>query len=110
MGPLAATSGTISGKRRYDAAWREHALCKNLGPARFYSRASEVTVARCRCCPVGQICFWYALVCEERDGYRFGIWGGATPALRDEVAAMIPPGYALGRLRDLLAEMAGPAQ
>ena len=49
-----------------------------------------------------RFCFWFALVTEERAGYRFGVWGGTTPARRSEIARLVGPGHAHGRLAGLV--------
>jgi hypothetical protein len=46
---------------------------------------------------VVEACFWWAIVAESDLGYRFGIWGGATPAVRAQVARVTGVGYARAR-------------
>jgi hypothetical protein len=106
MGTSSATRVAVSSDARAADAdatrWRDGALCRQMGPAAFYSRATAAALALCKRCPVDETCFWFALVIEERAGYRFGVWGGTTPARRAEIAHLVGPGYALGRLADLL--------
>ena len=80
------------------ANWRDAAACKGAGPAVFFGTSPRAAKVSCRRCAVQEICFWYALATEEEAGYRFGVWGATTPALRHEIASLVGPGYARRRL------------
>jgi hypothetical protein len=88
------------------AKWRDLAACKGSGPSVFFGPSTAGARARCRRCVVQEICFWYALATEEESGYRFGVWGATTPALRRHIAALIGDGYAWRRLNELLESRA----
>jgi hypothetical protein len=83
--------------------WRELAACRDMGPAAFYDTAPKAARARCRRCPVDELCFWFALTTEEEAGCRFGIWGGTTPDVRAYIARVSGAGYARRRFLALLA-------
>lgn len=78
-------------------AWMNDAACRGVGAADFFGPTAGGG-RWCRRCPVVECCFWWAVVVEWDSGYRFGIWGGATPALRDRVGAVAGVGYARARL------------
>lgn len=73
--------------------WQDRAACRNAKvdmypedqPGRRPGRAIAEAKAVCRWCPVRDECLAYALSTETR-WTRFGIWGGLTPAERDEFA------------------------
>jgi hypothetical protein len=89
------------------AIWSCRAACRGVGSAGFFGRRSGVAArARCGCCPVAEACLWWAMVVEEDSGYRFGLWGGTTPALRARMAKAAAVGYARGRLRAAMAGLA----
>jgi WhiB family redox-sensing transcriptional regulator len=55
--------------------WRHRALCREVGPALFFTEAGESTAEAkrvCAACPVRAECLDFAL--EQDD--RWGIWGG----------------------------------
>ena len=80
-------------------AWRSAASCAGVDPVLFHApegRGHKRAKAICAHCPVADPCFWSAMVAEAATGYRFGIWGGCTPAQRDHVASAMghePSGY-----------------
>jgi hypothetical protein len=78
-------------------AWSDDAACRGMGTSEFFGTAARGQ-RWCRRCPVLECCFWWAIVAESDAAYRFGIWGGATPALRDQVAGVTGAGYARARL------------
>jgi Transcription factor WhiB len=84
-------------------AWVDHAACRGVGPAEFFGSAAG-GCKRCRACPVTEACFWWAIVAEADVGYRFGIWGGATPAVRAQVAWVTGVDYARARLAACAAQ------
>jgi len=88
--------------------WRDQAACRGVEVAEFFGgrRARARGVARCRVCPVAEVCFWFAVVTEAETGYRFGIWGGASPAVRAQVAWVTGSDHARVRLSTVLAEWA----
>lgn len=77
-------------------AWMDHAACRGVGCEEFFGRRAVMAKgrARCRVCPVAEICFWWAVVAESDLGYRFGIWGGTTPGLRARTAWVTGVDYA----------------
>jgi hypothetical protein len=77
-------------------AWLEDAACRGVGPAEFFEAQGRGR-RRCRVCPAVEACFWWAIVAESDLGYRFGIWGGATPAVRAQVARVTGVAYARAR-------------
>lgn len=70
------------------ATWRSLAACRGLGPEDFYSPPYSRALARCLRCPVWEPCLFLALA-SEGAGYRYGVWGGATPAQRDVAYAYL---------------------
>jgi hypothetical protein len=72
--------------------WEERAACVCLAPGidAYFPDDGELPPADalvlCRWCPVATECLATALVHESQDGYRFGWWGGAGPAEREEIA------------------------
>lgn len=72
-----------------DPSWRLNGACVNLASDDFYPEGGQRQVriaydrARVLCaeCPVAQRCLEYALDNEERHG----MWGGATPAEREDI-------------------------
>jgi hypothetical protein len=70
------------------ATWRSLAACRGLGPDDFYSPPYRRALACCRHCPVWEPCLFLALA-SEGTGYRYGAWGGATPAQRDAAYAYL---------------------
>lgn len=84
-------------------AWVEHAACRGVGAAEFFGSAAGGR-KRCRGCPVAEACFWGAIVAEADVGYRFGIWGGATPAVRAQVAWVTGVDYARARFAACAAQ------
>jgi hypothetical protein len=92
------------------------AACAGVGPGEFFGLDAG-GMRWCQRCSVMECCFWWAVVGEREVGYRFGIWGGASPATRERVAEVTDVGYARARLAravDQWAEQrvstAGPAQ
>ena len=86
-------------------AWTAHAACRGVGPDEFFGAGGRGR-RRCRVCPVVEVCFWWAVVAESDLGYRFGIWGGAPPAVRANVARVTGVDYARARLAAAVAEWA----
>lgn len=76
------------GPSRTSATWRSLAVCRGLGPDDFYSPPYRRALARCRHCQVWEPCLFLALA-SEGAGYRYGAWGGATPAQRDAAYAYL---------------------
>jgi hypothetical protein len=85
--------------------WMEHAVCRGVGAAEFFD-ASGRGRRRCRVCPVAEVCFWWAIVAESDLGYRFGVWGGASPAVRAQVARVTGIDYARARFAAAAGEWA----
>jgi WhiB family transcriptional regulator, redox-sensing transcriptional regulator len=79
--------------------WMDHAACRGAGPAEFFGEpaARARGQARCRGCPVREVCLWWALAVEADAGYRFGIWGGLSPAVRARIARVTGAAYARAR-------------
>jgi transcription factor WhiB len=86
-------------------AWMEHAACRGVGASEFFGPAA-VGRKRCRACPVIEICFWWAIVAESDLAYRSGIWGGASPAVRAQVAWVTGVDYARSRFAACAAQWA----
>jgi hypothetical protein len=72
-----------------DARWHPHARCAQTGPDGFYDRPAAAR-RLCATCPAAEPCLWAALALEQVLGYRYGIWGGTTPARRARIAAELP--------------------
>jgi hypothetical protein len=86
--------------------WMEHAACRGVGASEFFGTAAAPGRERCRRCPVIDTCFWWAIVAESDLGYRCGIWGGATPAVRAQVAWVIGVDHARSRFTASAAQWA----
>jgi hypothetical protein len=94
-----------AGARSAAPGWMTDAACRGVGIGEFF--APDGRGRRwCRCCPVAECCFWWAMVTEWETGFRFGIWGGATPAVRAQVAGVVGGVGARDRLADALAQWA----
>lgn len=80
-------------------AWMSHAACRGLGTPEFFGDRTAMAKgrARCRACPVAEVCLWWAVVAEWDLSYRFGIWGGVGPAGRARIAGATRIGYARAR-------------
>jgi hypothetical protein len=114
MRPLQGAGQGLGGHSRGDDGWQnapgarwwiDQAACRGLGPQEFFG-PSAGGVRWCRRCPVIDCCFWTAMVAEFEDGLRFGIWGGATPATRERVAAVVGSVWARTRLDQALGHWA----
>lgn len=71
--------------------WRNRAACADirLGDHYFPDEGESPPVealARCSTCPVAQECLATALAHEQKDGMRFGWWGGCSPDERQVLA------------------------
>jgi len=84
-------------------AWMDDAACRGVGVEEFFGAAAHGG-RWCRRCPVVEVCFWWAMVVEADAGYHFGIWGGASPAVRARVAAVVGVGWARARLVEARCE------
>jgi hypothetical protein len=89
-------------------AWMADAACRGVGAAEFFGPGASGW-RWCRRCAVAECCFWWAILTESETGYRFGIWGGATPAVRAKVAGVVGTAWARDRLADALAQWTSPA-
>jgi hypothetical protein len=80
-------------------AWMDRAACRGLGTAEFFGdwAATAKGRARCRSCPVAEVCLWWGVVAEWDLSYRFGVWGGVGPAVRARLARATGLGYAWAR-------------
>lgn len=76
-----------------------------VGPAEFFGEGARGE-RWCRRCPVIELCFWWAVVAEAAVGLHFGIWGGAGPAVRQQVLAVTGAGPARACLDVALSEWA----
>jgi hypothetical protein len=63
----------------------DRAACRGVDAGVFFGIATAGGRRRGRTCSVGEPCFWWAIVAESDLGYRFGLWGGASAALRARV-------------------------
>lgn len=70
------------------SVWMDGAACRGAGTGEFFGPGMATGQKRCRCCPVIEVCFWWAIVAEADLGYHFGVWGGASPAVRAQVASV----------------------
>jgi hypothetical protein len=89
-------------------AWRDwmvDAACAGVGAGEFYGPDARGEWW-CRRCPVSEVCFWWAVVVEFDAGYHFGVWGGAAPAVREQVGQVAGMAWARARLVDALCEWA----
>jgi hypothetical protein len=80
-------------------AWMGHAACRGLGTGEFFGDRTAMAKgrARCRTCPVAEVCLWWGVVAEWDLSYRFGIWGGVGPAVRARLAGATGLGHARAR-------------
>lgn len=66
------------------------AACAGCDPNLFHDRACQTAVlACCAVCPVAEACLFTALVYEQCDCYRFGVWGATTASERVEIAGWL---------------------
>ncbi|MGH9118366.1 MAG: WhiB family transcriptional regulator [Acidimicrobiales bacterium] len=86
--------------------WWDHAACRGADRSWFYGKARPQARRLCRSCPVQDICLWSAMLIEHDAGYRYGLWGGCSPAQRTRIAAAISPQHARDRLAAALARHA----
>jgi hypothetical protein len=54
---------------------------------------------------VAEVCLWWAIVAEDGAGYRYGLWGGLSPARRSKVAAEVGSDGARANLVAVLREL-----
>ena len=85
--------------------WQRSAACRGSDPTLFHGTPSGHRRAQllCRRCSVADICLWSAMVDEAATPYRYGVWGGLTPAQRHRLAAELghpAMGEYLHRLHD----------
>jgi len=69
-----------------ETEWTEEAACAGHPTEVFFvdvGKSSNIPIAKaiCRSCPVQKECLDYAL----RQKEEFGVWGGATPAERNNI-------------------------
>lgn len=88
--------------------WMAGAACRGAGAEEFFGPAAR-GARWCGRCPVVDCCFWWAVVAESEAGWCFGIWGGATPAVRAKVVSVVGVAWARDRLAEAVARWAGPA-
>jgi WhiB family redox-sensing transcriptional regulator len=71
--------------------WAERALCAQADPDAFFPEKGQHAVAKtairiCRACPVRAQCLDFALSgADTWGGIATGIWGGTTPAQRNQL-------------------------
>ncbi|MCW2717033.1 MAG: WhiB family transcriptional regulator, redox-sensing transcriptional regulator [Pseudonocardiales bacterium] len=83
-----STHGAPPVVRAADAAWMEHAACRNLDPETFFpigsglpaQRQARAAKAVCRPCSVREQCLRWAM----RAGHEEGVWGGLDADERRE--------------------------
>jgi len=84
-GAIAAAGLTIPGQ------WAEQALCTQADPDAWFPTKGQHALAKtatriCQACPVRVQCLEYALSgADTWGGIATGIWGGTTPAERDQL-------------------------
>ncbi len=80
-------------------AWMDQAACRGAGPADFFGEPAARARGQARCGggPVCEVCLWWALAVEAEAGYRFGIWGGASPVVRAGIAWVTGAAYPRAR-------------
>lgn len=66
--------------------WRAYAACASGDDHSDY-HDSRRRHPRCDTCPGSEPCLWFGLANEKDAGYRYGCWGGTTPARRARIAA-----------------------
>jgi hypothetical protein len=76
---------------RHTQSWRDDALCKGIGPDRFFSGRGDndtVDAARSLCerCPVADECGRYAM----SHRVKYGIWGGLGATRLKHLAVGVP--------------------
>ena len=69
--------------------WQRSAACRGSDLALFHGTPTAHRRAQllCRLCPVAEICLGSAMVAEAPTPYRYGVWGGLTPAQRHRLDA-----------------------
>jgi hypothetical protein len=85
--------------------WRAHAACRHDDPSYHEPQQPH---PHCDTCPAAEPCLWFALAAEATVGYRYGYWGGTTPARRARIAADLPPGDLTRWYRHLAATWTPP--
>lgn len=95
-----------------DVDWRDAAACRGAPTAEYFGRPSARLRGRARCerCMVAEVCLWWAIVAEDGAGYRYGVWGGLSPARRSKVAAEVGADGARANLIAVLEMNNGTAQ
>ncbi len=77
------------GQTGHGRDWTEQAACRDADPTVFTDPASDQHVAQalttCARCPVARDCLDTALAHDQIGD--IGIWGGTTPAVRDQIRA-----------------------
>jgi WhiB family redox-sensing transcriptional regulator len=75
-----------------DLTWQDRALCAEIDPELFFvekgnEKQAQVAKAVCRRCEIREACLEYALDREAQPGVygAYGVYGGMSPAERDEV-------------------------
>lgn len=71
--------------------WRACAACASGDDHSDY-HDSRRRHPRCDTCPASEPCLWFGLANEKDAGYRYGCWGGTTPARRARIAAGLGDG------------------
>ena len=54
---------------------------------------------------VVEVCLWWAIVAEDGADYRYGLWGGLSPARRTKVAAEVGAEEARANLVAVLGQL-----
>lgn len=85
--------------------WTAEGACRGIEVEEFYGLHAGGR-RWCGRCPVRECCFWWALVVEAGTGEFFGIWGDASPAVREKVAKVVGIAAARARLVDALSQWA----
>lgn len=93
--------------------WQRSAACRGSEPTLFHGTPTAHRRAQLLCgrCPVAGICLWSAMVAEAPTPYRYGVWGGLTPAQRHRLAEALghsTVGEYLGRLAGALEAFQRP--
>lgn len=104
------TAASVPRQKRAPKSWREVGICRDSDPNFFYPvgrgqaalEQTEAAKSVCRVCPSREPCLAFALATHQ----KLGIWGGASPKERRQLARGRPRPVGLPRT-DATAESSG---